>query len=118
MNDPISNSITGSAGDGAAPTFLLAPALLAGVAWAIWDRAGRPELRPSAQQRTPARARNEESFARAVPRRQPHPEGRIVRNPRNPAAGPPADGRIRAQRTARRHVRAALHGAGSQAGLP
>ena len=74
-----------------------------------------PERASRASRRAAAR---EESFARAVPRRQPHPEGRIVRNPRNPAVGPPADGRIRAQRTARRHVRAALHGAGSQAGLP
>ena len=30
---------------GAAPTPLLAPALLGGVAWAIWDRAGRPRPR-------------------------------------------------------------------------
>jgi serine/threonine-protein kinase len=111
-------ALLGAAGDGAAPTFLLAPALLAGVAWAIWDRAGRPELRPSAHRPAPARRARDDGFARTAPRRQPHPEGRIVHNPRNPAVGPPPDGRIRAQRTARRHVRAALHGAGSQAGLP
>ena len=48
----------------------------------------------------------------------PRPEGRIARRPRNPAALPPADERIRATRTATKHVRAALHGAGSHAGLP
>ena len=40
------------------------------------------------------------------------------RKPRNPAAAPLADERIRATRTATRHVRAALHGAESRAGLP
>ena len=55
---------------------------------------------------------------RPAPRRDPHPQGRIVRRPRNPAELPPADERIRATQTARKHVRAALHGAGSRAGLP
>jgi len=102
-----------AAGEGAAPTALLAPALLGGVAWAIWDRAGRPDLRPPARHdRAPRRGAR--PARPALPRR----EGEIVRMPRNPATAPPADGRIRATRTARRHVRAALHGAGSHAGLP
>ncbi len=111
-------ALLGAAGDGAAPTFLLAPALIAGVAWAIWDRAGRPELRPSAHRPATPRTAREPGFAKPMPPRRPDPEGRIVRSPRSSAARPPADERIRAQRTARRHVRAALHGVGSQAGLP
>jgi hypothetical protein len=38
--------------------------------------------------------------------------------PRNPAAAPLADERIRATRTAAKHVQAALHGAGSRSALP
>ena len=41
-------ALLGAAGDGAAPTPLLAPALIVAVAWAIWDRADRPDLRPRA----------------------------------------------------------------------
>lgn len=103
-----------AAGAGAAPTALLAPALLAAVAWAIWDRAGRPDLRlrrPGPRGAAPTRLR-------AVPRTAAAPAGRVVRMPRNPASTPPADERVRATRTARKHVRAALHGAGSHAGLP
>jgi serine/threonine-protein kinase len=112
-------ALLGAAGAGAAPTFLLAPALVAGVGWAIWDRAGRPEILPRpAPAVRPTQAREARRPTHPAPLAQPHRVGRIVHNPRNPAVRPPADGRIRAQRTARRHVRAALHGAGSQAGLP
>ena len=111
-------ALLGAAGDGAAPTVLLAPALIVAVGWAIWDRAGRRDPRPILRPvREPDRAIRA-TAARSAPRRDPHPEGRIVRQPRNPAALPPADERIRATRTARKHVRAALHGAGSRAGLP
>ena len=112
-------ALLGAAGDGAAPTLLLAPALIVGVAWAIWDRAGRPDLRPRRRGRTrrkdggatrPSRDRYRE------PRRIP--TGGSLRRPRNPAALPPPDERIRATRTATKHVQAALHGAGSHAGLP
>jgi eukaryotic-like serine/threonine-protein kinase len=117
-------------GDGAAPTAMLAPALLAGVAWAIWDRAGRPDLRPYLQRRGRIRrderaGHGEHRRARPAPRgprRLPDPAPQTVRRaaqvPRNPSTAPPADERIRATRTARKHVRAALHGAGSHAGLP
>ncbi len=100
-------ALLGAAGEGAVPTPLLAPALLAGVGWAIWDRAGRPELRP---QRSPARRPHRGETARREPE--------IPHGPRNPAASPLPDERIRARRTATKHVRAALHGVGSQAGLP
>jgi len=122
-------ALLGAAGEGAAPTPLLAPALIAGVAWAIWDRAGRPDLRPylpSGPSRAPEPARERTARMRPAspPRRRaaarsgPQPEPRIARMPRNPAAAPLADERIRATRTATKHVRAALHGAGSHAGLP
>ncbi len=111
-------ALLGAAGPQAAPTALLAPALLAAVAWAIWDRAGRPDLRPLLAAAGPARHRPETRFARPMPSAGPRREPRIARAPRNPAVLPPADERIRATRTATRHVRAALHGAGSQAGLP
>ncbi len=111
-------ALLGAAGEGAAPTFLLAPALLAGVAWAIWDRAGRPDIRPQLDRGSRPQARPEPAFARTVPRSAGHAEPRIVRRPRNPAVIPLPDERIRATRTANRHVRAALHGAGSRAGLP
>jgi tRNA A-37 threonylcarbamoyl transferase component Bud32 len=119
-------ALLGAAGEGAAPTSLLAPALIVAVAWAIWDRADRPDLRPylpsfAARRESPGEhpSRVAETIRR-VPRARPrpHPEPRIVRRPRNPAASPLADERIRATRTATKHVRAALHGAGSQAGLP
>ena len=119
-------ALLGAAGEGAAPTPLLAPALIIAVAWAIWDRADRPDLRPylpsfGAGRESPGEhpSRVAETIRR-VPRGRPrpHPEPRIVRRPRNPAAAPLADERIRATRTATKHVRAALHGAGSQAGLP
>jgi eukaryotic-like serine/threonine-protein kinase len=119
-------SLLGAAGSGAAPTALLAPALIIGVLWAIWDRADRPDLRPY----LPSRPQRPADSGRAGPRREvparraavrrdgSPPQPRIARAPRNPAAAPPADERIRATRTAAKHVRAALHGAGSHAGLP
>jgi tRNA A-37 threonylcarbamoyl transferase component Bud32 len=119
-------ALLGAAGEGAAPTSLLAPALIVAVAWAIWDRADRPDLRPylpsfAARREPPGEhPRRVAEPLRRGPRARPrpHPEPRIVRRPRNPAASPLADERIRATRTATKHVRAALHGAGSQAGLP
>jgi tRNA A-37 threonylcarbamoyl transferase component Bud32 len=108
-------ALLGAAGDGATAA-LLAPALLVALAWAIWDRAGRPDLprpRPASTDSRPA-----PTLSRRVPRAAPEPHPARPRRPRNPAAMPPADGRIRATRTATKHVRAALHGAGSHAGLP
>jgi len=86
---------------------LLTPALVLAVAWAIWDRHGRVEL---GIRSLIAGAFGPRGSAAATPA--------TVRQPRNPAAGPLADERIRATRRADRHVRAALHGAGSRAGLP
>jgi len=115
-------ALLGAAGEGAA-TPMLAPALLVGVAWAIWDRAGRPDLRRHLARREPAAARRRAGPAAPTVRRQarprpPEPHPARARHPRNPASLPPANGRIRATRTATKHVRAALHGAGSHAGLP
>jgi tRNA A-37 threonylcarbamoyl transferase component Bud32 len=112
-------ALLGAAGEGAASP-LLAPAMLAGAGWAIWDCAGRPDLLPRRPARAPQRQRTERA-----PRRAPHPApgpsraaSARPRRPRNPAAMPLADGRIRATRTAAKHVRAALHSAGSHPGLP
>ncbi len=92
----------GAVGGPAAPSLLLTPALLASVAALAWDRAGRPW--PS------------EGLALRGAGAQPAEAAR----PRRPAAPLPAlgDERARATRAASRHVRAALHGAGSRAGLP
>ncbi|MFN8149574.1 MAG: serine/threonine-protein kinase [Solirubrobacterales bacterium] len=103
-----------AAGPEASSTFLLAPALVLSIGWAIWDAAGRPEL------------------GEWVP--EGHAPGGLLalfnagpsladrdgdrREPLNPADAPMADDQIRATRAARRHVRAALHGAGSRGGLP
>ena len=111
-------ALLGAAGPAAAPTFLLAPALIAGVFWAVWDRAGRPELlsrssRPAAVDRE-RRPRAASRGPQASPPARPRP----ARNLADPVVAPLPDGRIRATRTASRHVRAALHGAGSHAGLP
>ena len=104
----------GAVGSGALPSALLAPALLVAVGLAIWDRHGRPELRG----RLP-RIGSIPRLAALRPTQQlrsdPAPG---PRKPRNPAAAPLADERIRATRAATRHVRAALHGAESRAGLP
>jgi eukaryotic-like serine/threonine-protein kinase len=82
----------------------LAFALVCGLAWICWDRAGRPRPLP----------------ARAAPAMRPavasgDPPGRL-----GAVAGgrPLPDSRDRAGEAASRHVRAALHGAGSRAGLP
>jgi len=104
-------ALTGASGEG---SLLLAPALLLSVGWAIWDRAGRPDLREHRPAPRPARPEP----SRAAPRRRPVPEPRIVRTPRTHAPTPLADERIRATRTAARHVQAALHGAGSRSALP
>ncbi|MCL4287864.1 MAG: hypothetical protein KJ006_09475, partial [Thermoleophilia bacterium] len=111
-------ALLATAGDGA-PAPLLAPSLLAGAAWAIWDRAGRPDLLPSRPVRAPE-GRKPPPARRSRPAAAPRPRRAVPppRRPRNPAAAPLADGRIRATRTAARHVRAALHGAGSHPGLP
>jgi hypothetical protein len=108
-------ALLGAAGEGATAP-LLAPALLVSVGWAIWDRAGRPDLRPRRPAPAP-RHRAERLPLRATPAPAETPRPR-PRRPRNPAAVPLADGRIRATRTAAKHVRAALHSAGSHAGLP
>ncbi len=98
----------------ASASLLLAPALIAAVGWAIWDAAGRPELAGlTAAGRTP-RGLLAPFDAGAGPNGPPAPP----RTPRNPADQGMADGPIRAKRAARRHVRAALHGAGSRGGLP
>ncbi len=99
-------------GGPAAASALLAPALIAAIAWIAWDRAGRPEL-PFAVPRFPA-------GLASIGSRGAEPEQRApTRRPR-PArpAGPLQDDRARATRAASRHVQAALHGAGSRAGLP
>ena len=104
----------GAVGEGAVASPLLAPLLLGAVGWAIWDRHGRPDPRPWLPA-LPAWGR----LAPAAPaRRAEEPAVVRARAPRNPAASPLPDERVRATRTATRHVRAALHGAGSRAGLP
>jgi hypothetical protein len=104
----------GAAGADAVPTILLTPALVIAVAAAIWDRHGRPDLREWI---------GESSSASALPtliRTRPTAPAPAppMRPPLNPAAIPPADREMRATRAATKHVQAALHGAGSRAGLP
>jgi hypothetical protein len=103
-----------AAGPDAVPSAMLAPALAVAVGWAIWDRHGRPE------------------FAHLLPgghvlsglsrlfggNASPDTAVTVPRPPRNPASMPIPDERSRATRQAARHVRAALHGAGSRGGLP
>ncbi len=103
-----------AAGPDASASLLLAPALIAAVGWAIWDAAGRPELAALASEGSGPRgllalfdAGPGLSEAATTPR-----------TPRNPADQGMVNDRIRAQRAARRHVRAALHGTGSRGGLP
>lgn len=106
--------VAAAAGPGAASSFLLAPALVVAVGWAIWDAAGRPdldELVPDGQ-----RPRGLRALFDAGPSLAQRPTA--PQHPRNPADQSMADQRIRATRVARRHVRAALHGAGSRGGLP
>ena len=94
-------SALAASGEGAVPTPLLTPALVLAVAWAIWDAHGRLDLSPWLP-RLPGRR-----SAASRPAQAP-------RAPRNPAAAPLPDERIRAARAANRHVRAALHGAGTR----
>lgn len=103
-----------AAGPEAASSGLLAPTLILAVGWAIWDRHGRP---------VPDDWRASAPFLNTLAVRlgsRGRPPERVAptRVPRNPAAAPIADERSRATRAGRRHVRAALHGAGSRAGLP
>lgn len=102
----------GAVGGPAAPSAMLAPALMAAIAWLAWDRAGRPEL-PFRVPRLPAGLA---AFGPAgrEPAQAPAPRRRPPARP----PGPLQDDRARATRAASRHVQAALHGAGSRAGLP
>ena len=103
-----------AAGPQASASFLLAPALLAAVGWAIWDAAGRPALGswlPTAQAPRGLLGLFDAGAGLAAVPAPPRP-------PRNPADVPLADERIRATRAAAKHVRAALHQAGSGPGLP
>jgi len=92
---------------GATGGILLTPALVVAVGWAIWDRHGRPDFR-----RWLTGALGRIGVSRSGPERALAPAD-VPRRPRNPAAAPLADERIRATRRVDRHVRAALHGAGS-----
>jgi hypothetical protein len=99
-------------GGAAAPSPLLAVALLSAIGHAVWERAGRPPLRPAISAflggLDPGRAIRSGAADRDRQRRpRRHPEGTPLEH---------AD--ARAGRVATRHVRAALHGAGSRAGLP
>jgi len=104
----------GAVGGASGPSVLLTPALLAAVCLLAWDRAGRPALAGSLPQRVAGSLRGIGSGAEAAPE-----AAQPVRRPR-PARPPAAlgDERAMATRAASRHVRAALHGAGSRAGLP
>ena len=109
----VAASVAAAGASGSASLFL-APALIAAVAWAIWDAAGRPELGAvGGEGHGPSGLR---ALFDAGPGLAPEPER--PREPRNPADLGLADEQIRATRAARRHVRAALHGAGSRGGLP
>jgi len=109
----VAASAAAAGADGAA-SFLLAPALIVSVGWAIWDAADRPELGGWLPEGSAPRGLL--SLFDAGPGLEPAPV--VRRTPRNPADDPMADEQIRATRVARKHVRAALHGAGSRAGLP
>lgn len=102
-------------GGPAAPSLLLAPALIAAIVWLAWDRAGRPDLVAAGRAGAllEALSGDRRTIAAGTPPRPAPPLRR-----REAATVPLADDRVRAQRTASRHVRAALHGAGSRAGLP
>jgi eukaryotic-like serine/threonine-protein kinase len=94
----------GAIGGAAEPSVLLTPALLAALGWMVWDRAGRPALAPER-----LLERGNLPPTRSRPARRPRP-ARV--------GGTLPDPDARARGTAVRHVRAALHGAGSRAGLP
>ena len=96
----------GAVGGPAAPSLLLTPALLAALAWIAYDRAGRPELRPYLDAVVPVARRPGLRAVEAAP----------PRAPRHPAGAPLDDRPDQARRAARRHVDAALHGAGSRVG--
>lgn len=100
----------GVVGGPAAPSPVLTPALVGLIAWLVWDRAGRPELRGRDGPR-PALA------ALFAGHGRPAPAG-PARAARSRATGPLPDGADRARKAASRNVSAALHGAGSRAGLP
>jgi hypothetical protein len=105
----------GAVGGAAAPSMLLGPILMASVAWLAWDRAGRPQISvPLPQGRLPHLPR--------LPGFAAPPSATVIdarpRLPRHPASAPLADRPARARDAAHRHVSAALHGAGSRAGLP
>lgn len=104
----------GAAGGDAVPSALLTPLLIVAVAAAIWDRNGRPDPRGWIGESTPT-VRLPTMIRTRVAAPAPAP---AARQPLNPATQPLADGEIRATRAATKHVRAALHGAGSRAGLP
>jgi hypothetical protein len=95
-------------GGAAAPSALLAPALLVALGWLVWDRAGRPE--PGPWLHPPDRGRRAEAGG-------PAPRERASRHQR-PAPPPLGDAPTRAARRASRHVDAALYRAGSGGGLP
>jgi hypothetical protein len=105
----------GAAGVEGAVSPLLAPALPAAVGWICWQRAGRPPLRPLLADflgpaASPRLALGGDPVSAAADC------GRLA-PARHPQA-PLADERARASEAAARHVRAALHGAGSRSGLP
>ncbi len=112
-------ALLGAAGDGAAPTLLLAPALIA----ASPGRSGTAPAGPTAADRPAGARRNRRRRdgslrETATANRDPHPEGRIVRQPRNPAALPPRRRADPCDADGDQARAAALHGAGSRAGLP
>jgi eukaryotic-like serine/threonine-protein kinase len=100
-------AVLGATGVEAAAAPQLAFALLASLGWICWERAGRPWPEPRPGGASPAAA---EAGA----------GGRSGTSPSHPerVAGPLPDQRARASAAASRHVRAALHGAGSRSGLP
>lgn len=103
-----------AAGPASGNSALLAPVLTLALGWTVWDREGRP-LPPAGAWGMPQLG----ELAAWLRRGEGPPEPLLApRVPRNPATAPIADERIRATRYASRHVRAALHGAGSRHGLP
>ena len=98
----------GALGGVATPSALLAPTLLAGILWLVWDRAGRPEPVGWPQPTDPAAERPRHADA-----------GGERAGPRPPAQHPPlTEAPTRAAIKASRHVDAALYRAGSGGGLP